>query len=142
MSKQLVSVVIPAYKQAAFVGEAIQSVLDQSYPHFEVIVVNDASPDHTSEVVRQFADPRVKLIVHEENRGLPAARNTGMKAANGELIALLDSDDFFHPEKLQTHVDFLEKHPAVGVTYNGRYELNYLTKRCLKPTSCKVREFG
>jgi glycosyltransferase involved in cell wall biosynthesis len=125
MGRPLVSVVIPVYNQAEFVGEAIQSVLDQTYPEFEVIVVNDASPDHTSKVVKQYADPRVKLIVHQENRGLPAARNTGMRASSGEIIALLDSDDLFHPEKLQAHVDFLEKHPEISVTYNARFELNH-----------------
>ncbi len=125
MSSPLVSVIIPAYNQAEFVGETIQSVLDQTYSNFEVIVVNDASPDHTSEVVKQYDDPRVKLVVHPENRGLPAARNTGMRASAGEIIALLDADDLFHPEKLQAHVDFLEKHPDVGVTYNARFELNH-----------------
>jgi glycosyltransferase involved in cell wall biosynthesis len=123
-----VSVIIPAYNNAEYLGETIQSVLDQTYPHFEVIVVNDASPDHTPEVVKQFDDPRVRYIVHEENRGLSAARNTGMRAAEGELIALLDGDDLFHPEKLRMHVEFLEKHPDVGVTYNARYELNHSSK--------------
>lgn len=125
MSNPIVSVVIPAYKQAEFLGETIQSVLAQTYPYFEIIVVNDASPDHTGEVVAQFDDSRIRYIVHEQNRGLPGARNTGMRASNGEVIALLDADDIFHPEKLRTHVEFLQAHPEVGVTYNGRFELNY-----------------
>jgi glycosyltransferase involved in cell wall biosynthesis len=128
MSSPIVSVVIPAYNQAEFLGETIQSVLDQSFTAFEIIVVNDASPDHTEEVVKQFDDPRLRYIHHEENRGLPAARNTGMQAAQGELLALLDSDDLFHPEKLQTHVDYLAEHQDVGVTYNSRFELNYSAK--------------
>jgi glycosyltransferase involved in cell wall biosynthesis len=123
-----VSVIIPAYNNAEYLGETIQSVLDQTYPHFEVIVVNDASPDHTPDVVKQFDDPRIRYIVHEENRGLSAARNTGIRAAKGELIALLDGDDLFHPEKLRMHVEFLEKHPDVGVTYNARFELNHSSK--------------
>jgi glycosyltransferase involved in cell wall biosynthesis len=123
-----VSVIIPAYNNAEYLGETIQSVLDQTYTNFEVIVVNDASPDHTPEVVAQFDDPRVRYIVHEENRGLSAARNTGIRAADGELIALLDGDDLFHPEKLRMHVEFLEKHPDVGVTYNARFELNHSSK--------------
>jgi glycosyltransferase involved in cell wall biosynthesis len=123
-----VSVVIPAYNQAQFLGEAIQSVLDQTYPNFELLVVNDASPDNTAEVVGQFSDPRMRYIAHEENRGLPAARNSGMRAAEGELIALLDGDDFFHPDKLAAHVDFYKQHPRTGATYNNRFDLNYSAK--------------
>jgi glycosyltransferase involved in cell wall biosynthesis len=125
LSSPLVSVIIPAFNQAEFVGEAIQSVLDQTYSKLEVIVVNDASLDHTSEVVKQYNDARVTLIEHRENRGLPAARNTGIRASTGEIIALLDADDLFHPEKLQAHVGFLGGHPDVGVTYNARFELNH-----------------
>jgi glycosyltransferase involved in cell wall biosynthesis len=120
-----VSVIIPAYNQAQFLGDAIQSVLDQTYTNFELLVVNDASPDNTAEVVRQFNNPRIHYITHGENRGLPAARNTGMRAASGELIALLDADDFFHPDKLAAHVDFYKQHPRIGATYNNRFDLNY-----------------
>jgi glycosyltransferase involved in cell wall biosynthesis len=120
-----VSVIIPAYNQAQFLGDAIQSVLDQTYTNFELLVVNDASPDNTAEVVRQFSDPRIHYIVHKENRGLPATRNTGMRAASGEFIALLDADDFFHPDKLAAHVDFYKQHPRIGATYNNRFDLNY-----------------
>jgi glycosyltransferase involved in cell wall biosynthesis len=125
MNLPKVSVIIPAYNQAQFLGDAIQSVLDQTYANFELIVVNDASPDHTAEVVRRFTDPRIKSIVHKENRGLPATRNTGMRASSGELIALLDADDYYHNEKLERHVKFHELHTGVGVTYNARFELNH-----------------
>ncbi len=125
MRGPLVSVIVPAYRNADFLGEAVQSVLDQTYPNFEVIVVNDASPDHTREVVSRFSDPRVKYIVHPENRGLSATRNTGIRASSGNLIALLDGDDFFHREKLQRHVEFHSQHPTIGVTYNARFELNH-----------------
>lgn len=128
MRRPLVSVVIPAYHQAEFVGEAIRSVLAQTYPNFEIIVVDDASLDHTAEVVSQFKDRRVKLIVHPENRRLSAARNTGIEASAGEIIALLDADDFFHPHKLKAHVDFLLNHEEVGVTYNARFELNHSSR--------------
>jgi glycosyltransferase involved in cell wall biosynthesis len=123
-----VSIVIPAYKQAQFLGEAINSVLTQTYANFELIVVNDASPDQTEEVVHQFSDPRIRYVSHPENRGLPAARNTGMRAAEGEIVALLDADDFFHPEKLQYHTQFLLEHQEVGVSYNNRFELNHSAK--------------
>jgi glycosyltransferase involved in cell wall biosynthesis len=125
MSSPLVTVVIPAYNGTDHIGEAIQSVLDQTYPHFELIVVDDASPDNTAEVVKGFQDPRLRYIRHERNRLANAARNTGIRAAKGEVIAFLDQDDMFHPEKLRVHVEYLRGHPDVGMTYNARFELNY-----------------
>lgn len=125
MTSPKVSVIIPAYNNAEYLGETIQSVLAQTYDNFELIVVNDASPDDTWAVVSQFPDSRLKYIIHEQNQGLSAARNTGIEAAQGEIIALLDGDDLFHPEKLQAHVEFLEQHPDIGVTYNARFELNH-----------------
>ena len=122
-SHPLITVVIPAYNQANYLAAAIQSVLAQSYPNWELLVVNDASPDATNQIVGQFSDPRVRLLIHEQNRGLPAARNTGMRAAQGDIIALLDADDRFHPEKLKAHVAFLAANPTVGVSYNARYEI-------------------
>jgi glycosyltransferase involved in cell wall biosynthesis len=125
MTSPLVSVVIPAYNQAEFLAATIRSVLNQTYQNFEVIVVNDASTDNTEEIIGQFDDPRLKYIAHEENRRLSATRNTGIKASKGEIIFLLDADDLFHPEKLQAHVEFLEKHPEISVSYNARFELNH-----------------
>ncbi len=124
MNSPKVSVVIPAYKQAEYLSSTIQSVLNQTYANFEVIVVNDASPDNTTEVVQQFHDPRLKYIIHERNQMLPAARNTGMRASSGEIIALLDADDLFHPDKLAAHVAYLAQHPEIGVTYNARFEID------------------
>ncbi len=128
MNMPIVSVIIPAYNNAEFLGDAIQSVLTQTYPHFELIIVNDASTDRTDRVLRRLHDSRIRYIVHSENRGLSAARNTGMRASRGELIALLDADDWFHPEKLEGHVKFLQAHPEIGATYNARFELNHSLK--------------
>jgi glycosyltransferase involved in cell wall biosynthesis len=122
------SVVIPAYNQANYLIEAIQSVLDQTYGNFELIVVNDASPDETHQVVGQFVDDRIKYLLHEQNRGLPATRNTGIRASTGELIALLDADDYYHPNKLESHLNFYQEHSDIGATYNNRFELNYSAK--------------
>jgi glycosyltransferase involved in cell wall biosynthesis len=132
MGTAKISVVVPAYNQAAYLGEAIQSVLNQTWPDFELVIVNDASPDDTSEIVSRFNDPRIKYIVHGSNRGLAATRNTGIHATTGDVIALLDGDDLFHPEKLAVHLEFLKDHPEVAVSYNGRYELNH--------SACTIRE--
>jgi glycosyltransferase involved in cell wall biosynthesis len=122
------SVIIPLYKQAQFLTDAVQSVLGQTLDDFEVIIVNDASPDNAGEVIAQFTDPRVKSITHEKNKGLPATRNTGMRAASGEFIALLDADDYFHTEKLAVHYAFLEAHPDVDITYNARFDLHHSSR--------------
>lgn len=125
MSMLKISVIIPAYRGAEYLSKAIQSVLNQTYADFELIIVNDASPDNTDEVVGGFNDQRIKYIVHEKNAGVNRARTTGVMASSGEIIALLDQDDFIHPEKLRMHVSLFERHPEVGFTYNARFELNY-----------------
>ena len=123
MATPLVSVIIPTYNGGKFIGNAIRSVLDQTYPNFELIIVDDRSPDNTEEVVKQFDDPRLRYIRHEVNKGAATARRTAYHASSGSIIAFLDQDDFFHPEKLEAHVNFLEEHPEVGFTYNPYFEM-------------------
>ena len=116
-----VSVIIPTYNRARMVGRAIQSVLNQIYQDFELIVADDASTDNTEEVVKSFKDERLRYIRHEKNSGTSVApRNTGIKAARGEYIALLDSDDEWLPEKLEKQIDkFNSVSPDIGLIYTG-----------------------
>ena len=109
-----VSVIIPAYNQGHYLGEAIQSVLDQTYPDFEIVVIDDESTDNSREVVQGFSDPRVHYIF-QENRGLSAARNTGILSATGSLVTFLDSDDRFLPNKLELLGKLLAERPEVGM---------------------------
>jgi glycosyltransferase involved in cell wall biosynthesis len=104
----LVSVVIPCYKQAHFLGEAIESVLAQSYPHFEIIVVDDGSPDNTSEVAARYA--RVRCI-RQDNQGLAGARNTGIRESKGSYLVFLDADDRLLPDALKVGVECLKARP-------------------------------
>jgi glycosyltransferase involved in cell wall biosynthesis len=105
----LVSVIIPCYNQAHYLGEAIESVLNQSYPHFEIIVVDDGSTDNTSEVAARYS--RVKLL-RQVNHGRPAVgRNNGFRESHGEYIVFLDSDDHLLPDALATGLKYLEAHP-------------------------------
>lgn len=113
-----VSVVMPAYNVAPFIGAAIRSVLDQRFTDFELIIIDDGSTDDTLRVVDPFLrDPRV-LVVPQKNRGLAGARNTGILEARGRYVALLDSDDTWRPEKLARHVAHLEANPDVGVSFD------------------------
>ncbi len=118
MSKPLVTVIVPAFNAEDLIGDAIESVLAQTYPHFELLVADDRSTDRTRDVVRRCADPRVQLLEHAVNRGPDFARVTALHASKGDIIAFLDQDDVFLPGKLATHVDFLAAHPDVGFTYN------------------------
>lgn len=110
---ELVSVVVPAYNAARFIGEALRSVLAQVYPAIELIVVNDGSTDHTGDVVRALA-PQA-LLLEQSNRGLAAARNAGVRAARGRYVAFLDADDAWHPSKLEKQLAVLARYPEAGV---------------------------
>lgn len=106
----LFSVVIPAYKCAAFIPLTLQSIYAQTEPDFEIVVVNDGSPDSTGEVLARETDPRLRII-NQENGGECAARNRGVREARGKYVAFLDSDDAWLPDHLATARDFFEKHP-------------------------------
>ena len=107
----LVSVVIPAYNAAATLAATLDSVLAQTYPHIEIVVVDDGSRDDTAGVLARYA-PRVRAI-RQANGGLAAARNAGLSAATGEFIALLDADDLCEPERIGAQVTFMASRPDV-----------------------------
>ncbi len=111
---KLVSVIIPAYNQAVYVGKAIQSVLAQTYQHVECIVIDDGSQDHTYQAVSAFDDRRLRYI-RQLNQGLSAARNTGLNIASGEYISFLDSDDAFTHDKVEKLVQVLEENPEIAL---------------------------
>ncbi|MEH2123494.1 glycosyltransferase family 2 protein [Nostoc sp.] len=96
-----VSVIIPAYNTETYIGKAIESVLEQTLTDIEVIMVDDGSSDKTVEVAKSFTDQRLKVIVNQQNLGAAAARNRAFRAAQGEWIAVLDSDDWYAPERLE-----------------------------------------
>ena len=116
-----VSVYTPTYNYGRFLGEAIQSVLDQTFQDWELIVVDDGSTDGTREVMDAFADPRIHYV-YQENQGNPAARNTALRLARGEYVACLDADDAWFPEKLEKQVAKLDSlPPTVGLLYGNVY---------------------
>ena len=105
----LVSVIVPAYNHAAFVGEAIGSVLSQSLDNVEIIAIDDASQDDTAEVLAAIDDPRLTLRRHEENRGAAQTLNEGITLARGEYLAILNSDDRYQPTRLAECLDTLRQ---------------------------------
>jgi len=117
-----ISVIIPTYNRSNLLKRAINSVLNQTFKDFELIVVDDNSADDTKEVVNRFGagDSRIKYIRHKRNKGGSAARNTGIKHAKGEYIALLDDDDEWLPEKLEKQLNKFSELPSeYGVVYTG-----------------------
>lgn len=112
-----VSVVMPVYNVEAYVAEAIDSVLAQTFDDFELVIVDDGGTDNSMAICRGYSDPRIRII-SQANRGLAGARNTGIGASLGEYVALLDSDDRWLPEKLTLHVIHLDNNPSVGVSYS------------------------
>jgi len=110
------SVIVPTFNRAALVLEAVQSVLVQSYANFELIVVDDGSTDDTVERLRRIGDRRLSVVTVPHG-GVSAARNAGLAVARGALIAFLDSDDLWLPDKLTIELDFLRRHPDVGLVF-------------------------
>ncbi len=111
-----VSVVIPTYNRLQMVKEAVESVLVQDFEDFELIVVDDGSTDGTAEAIREYGG-RVRLIEHPHNRGVSAARNTGILHSRGKYIAFLDSDDLWVKGKLKIQVNFLDENPQYPLCY-------------------------
>ncbi|RLC77069.1 MAG: cell wall biosynthesis glycosyltransferase [Chloroflexi bacterium] len=109
-----VSVVIPSYNHARFIGEAVESVLSQTEPDLELIVVDDGSTDGTLSVLERFTDPRLR-VVPQEHRGAHAAINRGLREARGRYLAILNSDDVYHPRRLEKLIARLEEDPALGL---------------------------
>ena len=118
----IVSVIIPVYQGDRFLAEAVESVLNQTYTHCEIIVIDDGSTDNSREVLEPYFD---KIsYVFQENQGVAAARNYGIKIARGELIAFLDQDDFWLPDKLALQVACFEAKPDLGIVHCGWRRVN------------------
>lgn len=108
----LVSIIIPTYNTEKYIEKCIQSVLEQTYTDYEIIIVDDCSTDNSMDVVARFKDPRIKVIKNEINRGPSYSRNRGIQLSKGDFIALLDSDDWWTPNRLEVMMDFIESHHA------------------------------
>ncbi len=136
----LVSIIMPTYNQAKYIKAAIDSVLAQSYLTFELIVIDNYSTDATSDVVHSYHDPRIKYLKFDNKGVIAAARNYGVKHANGSILAFLDSDDIWLPEMLSTQTKLLSDNVAlvsssfepIGNTTICRHHLNYINENDVK----------
>ena len=110
----MISVVIPLYNKEQSIASTLQTVLNQTYQDFEIVIVDDGSTDHSVEEVTKVLNPRIRLI-HQENAGVSAARNRGIEEAKGEYIAFLDADDEWKPDYLKTQYELTQKYPECSV---------------------------
>jgi glycosyltransferase involved in cell wall biosynthesis len=122
------TIAMPAYNASRTIGAAIRSVLAQSRPDFELIIVDDGSNDDTAAVVERFDDERVRLF-RQENRGPGAARNVAIRQGSGRYVSMLDSDDLWFPAYLETMASLLDRHPHAGFAYTDAWVLDDRTGR-------------
>ena len=117
MKQPLVSVVMPVCNSEEYVSLAIESVLHQTYPDFEFIIVNDCSTDGSLAILEKWAkkDPRIILLKNKQRLGISGSRNAGLARAKGKLIMNMDHDDICHPGRMRLQVQYLERHPDVGI---------------------------
>jgi glycosyltransferase involved in cell wall biosynthesis len=131
-----VTVFIPVYNRAAFVGAAIESVLAQNFADFELLIVNDGSTDDSMAVIGRYGDRRIRVECNDENRGIPFTRNRGLDLAEGEYIAFLDSDDRMAPRRLQRQVSFLDRNPHIATVGGWVRKVNdkgHVVRSLIKP---------
>jgi glycosyltransferase involved in cell wall biosynthesis len=118
-SLPVISIILPTYNRAKTISRAINSLLEQTYQDYEIIIVDDASEDETKEIVKGFADEKIRYIQCKQNKGRGAARNLGIQESRGKFIAFQDSDDEWLPKKLEKQIKvFFTAEPELGVVYS------------------------
>lgn len=115
MKNDLVSVLMPVFNAEKYLAEAIESIINQSYSNFELVICNDGSTDSSNTIIEKFKDNRIVYIKNEKNLGIIATRNKLLTLAQGEFIAIMDSDDISLPKRLEHQVNFLKKNPEYGI---------------------------
>jgi succinoglycan biosynthesis protein ExoO len=131
-----VSIIIPTYNSESYIAKALESVFQQTYSNFEIILIDDASTDSTLEIARNFKDRRLKIIANQQNHGVSYGRNCGINAAKGNWIAVLDSDDWYAPQRLEKLLKVAQQENADMVGDN----LNLISDRQSQPWSTLLQE--
>ena len=132
--KPVVSVVIPSYNYASFLGRALKSLIEQTYSNWEAIIIDNYSEDNTDEVVNAFMDPRIRILKIRNNGVIAASRNLGIRESKGDWIAFLDADDFWYPKKLEVCMKMIGDDDATDVVGHDEMMVNIQTgfKRVLR----------
>ena len=114
MNEKLVSIIMPVYNAERFLHQAIQSILDQTYKNFELVIIDDGSTDSSSKIIKNFSDERIRSSFFE-NQGVSKARNVGISLAHGEFIALMDADDISEPTRIQKQIQYLNDNHNISI---------------------------
>lgn len=141
--KPQISVILPAYNAEKYLHDAIDSILNQTYTNFELIILNDGSTDKTEEIILSYSDPRIRYVKNKQNLKLIKTLNKGIELAKGKYIARMDADDISLPNRFQVEYDFMESNPNISACSSKVYHLfpyNKITKGhyypCESPESC------
>lgn len=148
-NKPFVSVIMPVYNAKKYVGEAIESILDQTYKNFECIIVDDASTDETPTILESYRkkDARITVVRNERNKGVTKSLNNALRFARGKYIARMDADDWSYPERLQLQVNLMERQSDVVVSgsfievCDSNLQIKYLRKYQLNDTNIRKHVF-
>ena len=124
MNENLVSIIMPAYNAEKYISNSINSIIQQTYKNWELIIVDDCSTDKTTRVILNYKDERIRLLKNTKNSGAAMSRNRALREAKGKWIAFLDSDDIWHPEKLERQLDFMLKNRYAFTFTDYRIQLN------------------
>lgn len=115
VAEPMVTVLMPVYNAAEYLNEAIDSMLDQTYSDFELLIINDGSTDESTSIINSYIDNRIRVIQHSPNQGLIASLNEGISNSRGKYIVRMDADDISLPNRIERQVNFMEQHPDVGL---------------------------
>ena len=121
--EELVSIIMPSYNTAQYIGDSVRSVINQTYTNWELIIVDDCSTDHTDAVVASFQDERIRYFKNERNSGAAVSRNKALREVKGKWVAFLDSDDLWHPEKLEKQIRFMKEN-GYSFSYTNYSEID------------------
>jgi len=126
LKKPLISIITPTYNRATSLPRALESIFDQTFKNWEIIIIDDGSTDTTQEILKKFQEQNKNVICikHDKNKGVTAARNTGLHEAKGDYIAFLDSDDVWLPQKLEKQLEVFNRSPDIGLVYTGALFIN------------------
>ncbi|BFM42295.1 glycosyltransferase family 2 protein [Flavobacterium sp. CFS9] len=130
MIENNVSIIMPSYKSERFITKSIESVLNQTHKNWELIIIDDCSPDNSLQIIKEYCniDSRIRLVTHEKNSGVAESRNRGIKEAKFPYIAFLDSDDLWEENKLEVQLNFMEQNKA-AISFTQYYRINEVDEK-------------
>ncbi len=121
-----ISIILPTYNGAEYIKKSIQSCVDQSYPHWELIIVDDCSSDNTPEIIEEYSDPRIHVVRHGANLKLPEALNSGFARSQGDYLTWTSDDNMYAPKALETLLNFLQNNPEISLVYSDYERIDHL----------------